>query len=66
MIIKLYVYPTDHMGRVWLSEAASITGQPDGWAEATPDPGTPQTDLELLSQALRWASEGQAVRVEFN
>lgn len=68
MIVKLYAYPTRNGERVPTWEALQMTGQTegDGWSEHTPAPGAHVDPLEILALAFKWASEGQAVRVEFN
>lgn len=71
MKVKIYAYPTSDGQRVPLWEAQRLAAEngeteSDGWTEYTPGPDTHTTDLELIAQALRWASEGQAVRIEIN
>ena len=66
MNVRIYAYPTNNGRRVSLHEAVLMNDTEDGWSEQTPEPGTRTTDLELVAQALRWASDGQAVRIEIN
>ena len=71
-MIRVFAYPTHNGVRLPLWEAQSLAHTPpgctpggalDGWSE---EPADGRDDLEMLSLALRWASEGQAVRIEFN
>ena len=65
-MIRVFAYPTHGGSRISLREAQEIAGTPgegDGWSE---EPADGRDSLTMLALAMRWASEGQAVRIEFN